>query len=117
MVTALNTGAPQEDVRVDGSRGWLSKEEEDGGRWRQMSYCFTYRCEDPGQVTVGERDRAVAGFMQKVEEFWSLAGLQKLLQLEEEDVVTILAGYANECGSEGVRITVEEAMVQFEHNP
>lgn len=112
-VTSLNTGSPREDNQVGGG-SWLTKERPDGS-WCQMRYWFSYHIEDFSRVTVKERDRAVCGMVEKIEAFWNENSLDVLRKMSREEVAEIFRGYAKECSTDGIRISIEESEVQFEH--
>lgn len=92
LINNLRAGSPQEekDIRY----GWINrsfyKESDDGMAFANLRYCFYWYIADRKQLTVGQRDSAIRGFMNEVEKTFSAMELDRLLTIEENELISIV---------------------------
>lgn len=94
-----------EDVSIEGT---LTKDPGEGApqyAWCQMFYLFRYHVNDKEKVTVGERDRAVGGMLDGIEDFWEQADIEELLKMDKSDIMKKLNELAAKNSTRNIRIT------------
>lgn len=92
LVNSLSTDNPQEekDVRYGGINRSFYKESDDGAAFANLRYCFYWYIADREKLTVGQRDSAIRGFMNEVEQTFSDMELDELLTIKENELVSLL---------------------------
>lgn len=108
------TGREAEDPAYDEYLPAKTAEENGRAAWCCLFYRFTYRVSDAERVTVGERDRQIAGMIEAVRAFWDEADLESLLNMSEEDVTNTLERLAQEHSSGKITITTGRDQIYFE---
>ena len=112
-VQALYTGAKPENPCYAES---LPQRTAGGSRaaWCSLYYQFSYSISDPETVTVGERDRRIAGMTEAVHAFWNDTAIERLLKMAECDIVSELQKIAAAHSTDHIVITTSENQVHFE---
>ncbi len=111
MIRSLYNGksaAEAEDVSIGDT---LTKDPGAGApqyTWCQMFYSFSYHVSDQKKVTVGERDRAVGGMLDDIEDFWEQTDIEELLKMDKSDMIKQLNELAAKNSTGNIRITVAE---------
>ena len=117
LVRSLHQGkteAEADDVSIEGT---LTKNPGEGApqyTWCQMVYSFSYHVNDKEKVTVGERDRAVGGMSDGIENFWEQTDIDELLKMNKSDIIKKLNELAAKYSTRNITITVAEDRIGFE---
>ncbi|MBD5476512.1 MAG: hypothetical protein HDR17_11130 [Lachnospiraceae bacterium] len=83
--------------------------------WCQMYYSFSYHVSDKEKVTVGERDRAVGGMLDGIQEFWDETDIEDILKRDKSDIIAKLNELAKKYSTRNIKITVaKEDQIGFE---
>lgn len=109
LIRSLHRGKTAAEVEDADITGTLTKSPEDGApqyTWCQMFYSFSYHVSDMEKVTVEERDRAVGGMLEGIEDFWEKTDIEELLKLEKDDVIQKLNDLASRYSTKNITITV-----------
>lgn len=112
-VQALYTGAKPDDPYYAEE---LPQKTADGNgaAWCSLYYQFSYSISDPETVTVGERDRQIAGMTDAVHAFWNDTNTEHLLKMDECGIVSELQKIAAAHSTDHIVITTSENQVHFE---
>lgn len=108
------TGREAEDPAYDETLPAKIAEENGRAAWCCLFYRFSYRVSDAERVTVGERDRQVAGMIEAVRAFWDGTDLESLLNMSEDEVTTALEQIARAQSSGNITITTGRDQIYFE---
>ncbi len=79
-----------------------------------LYYQFSYNISDTETVTIGERDRQIEGMINAVRTFWSGTDTEKLLKMDENNIVKELKKIAAAHTIENIAIAINEEQVHFE---
>ncbi|MDE7310724.1 MAG: hypothetical protein K2N87_03730 [Eubacterium sp.] len=82
--------------------------------WCDLFYRFSYHIADKKTMTVGERDRCIAGVLSGIRKYWDQAKLEDLLKMEKADLVAQLQKIADAYSTKQLVITMDEDQVSFE---
>ncbi|MBD5486374.1 MAG: M56 family metallopeptidase [Lachnospiraceae bacterium] len=83
--------------------------------WCQMYYSFRYHVSDKEKVTVGERDCAVGGMLDGIEDFWGQTDIEELLKMDKSDIIVKLNELAKKYSTRNITITVaKDDQIGFE---
>ncbi len=105
MVRSLFTGGPEEDAGFARNLPtWQQMENGITVAWCDLYYDLSYHIPDKSRVTVGERDRCIAGMENAIRSFWEETPLDGLLAMTEADVVSRFNTWAVENSTEGTCI-------------
>ncbi len=69
---------------------------------------------DKETLTVGERDRRIAGLLEDIQRFWDETELDILLEMDKSEIVKELQEIAESYSTEQLGITIMEDYVSFE---
>lgn len=69
---------------------------------------------DKETLTVGERDRRIAGLLEDIQRFWDKTELDILLGMDKSEIVKELQKIAESYSTEQLGITIMEDYVSFE---
>ena len=111
MIRSLYRGKSEEEAEDVSIEDVLTKdpgEEASQYTWCQMYYSFSYHVSDKKKVTVGERDLAVGGMLDGIEDFWEQTDIEELLKMEKRDIIEKLDDLAAKHSTRNVKITVAE---------
>lgn len=114
MIQQHYTGREEEDPYVNQDLGYKDMEECGRGAYAGLWYQFSYHVNDRSRITVGVRDRCIAGMISDIQGFWNETGIETLLTLEEDDMALILQQIADADSTEQLTLHIEE--VHFETN-
>lgn len=87
---------------------------ENGTAWCDLYYRFSYEILDAENVTVGERDRQIAGMIDAVRAFWNGTELESLLKMSVSEIMRELERLAEAYSTDDLSITIHEEQVHFE---
>ena len=105
MVRSLFTGGPEEDAGFARNLPtWQQMENGITVAWCDLYYDLSYHIPDKSRVTVGERDRCIAGMENAIRSFWEATPLDGLLAMTEADVVSRFNTWAVENSTAGTCI-------------
>ncbi len=92
LINNLRSGNPQEeqDVRYGGINRSFYKESDDGLAFSNLRYYFCWYISNRKKLTVGQRDSAIRGFMNEVEQTFSAMDLDETLVIKENELVSLL---------------------------
>lgn len=82
--------------------------------WSGLYYQFCYSISDKKTVTVGERDRQIQDMINAVRKFWNDMDIERVLKMNESDIVSELKKIAEKYSTDNITITISEEPVQFE---
>lgn len=114
LVRSLYTGRPEEDPVFHESLPQKTAEAHGSAAWCSLSYPFSYHIADKEAVTVGERDRQIAGLKNAVRAYWEDTDIEVLLQTDEEALWAALQTLAGAYSTDHVRITIGSDALHFE---
>ena len=109
VVRSLDRGKTEEeaeDVSIGDSLTKNPGDEAPQLTWCQMYYSFSYHVSDKEKVTVGERDRAVGGMLDSIEDFWEQTDIEELLKMDKSDIIEKLNELAKKYSTKNITITV-----------
>lgn len=109
LIRSLYRGETEEEAEDASIGATLTKnpeEEVPQHTWCQMYYSFSYHVSDKEKVTVGERDRAVGGMLDGIEDFWNQTDIEELLKMEKSDIIEKLNDLAAKHSTRAIKITV-----------
>ena len=109
VVRSLYRGKTEEeaeDVSIGDSLTKNPGDEAPQLTWCQMYYSFSYHVSDKEKVTVGERDRAVGGMLDSIEDFWEQTDIEELLKMDKSDIIEKLNELAKKYSTKNITITV-----------
>ena len=92
LINNLGSDSPQEekDVWYGGINRSFYKESDDGLAFSNLRYYFYWYIADRKKLTVEQRDSAIRGFMNEVEQTFSAMELDELLTIKENELVSLL---------------------------
>ncbi len=95
----------------------LYKDVNDGGysAWCRLYYQFSYDISDNNNLTIGERDRCLAGVINGIQRFWDETSLDELLNMSESDMVSLLKNITAQYSNDLITVIIDENDVGFEH--
>lgn len=113
-VRSVYTGMPENDPWYD--QYLPMRFGASGGRsgWCSLYYQFSWHISDKEAVTVGERDRQIAGMMKAVLDFWNETSTEELLKMSKADIVVKLGEIAEAYSTSNITIIISENQVGFE---
>lgn len=118
LIRSLYRGETEEEAEDASIGATLTKnpgEEAPQHTWCQMYYSFSYHVSDKEKVTVGERDRAVGGMLDGIEDFWNQTDIEELLKMEKRDIIQELNDLAVKHSTRNIKITIaEDDQIGFE---
>ena len=76
---------------------------------------MNYHIEDKGLITIGERDKALSDFADKVNSYWYSEDIDVILKMKKSDAVKKLKEISDECSNGKITITVDSDYVHFEN--
>lgn len=117
LIRSLHRGMSEEEAEDVSIGDTLTKNPGDEApqyTWCQMYYSFSYHVSDKEKVTVGERDRAVGGMLDGIEDFWEETDMEELLRMDKNDILQKLNELAAKHSTKNITITVEEDQIGFE---
>jgi len=114
LVRSCYTGRPEEDPVFDEYLPQKTAEAHGKAAWCSLYYRFSYHIADRETVTVGERDRQIAGMRNAVRAYWEGTDIETLLQTDEEKLWEVLASLAETYSTDQVRIAVGRDALHFE---
>lgn len=118
LIRSLYRGETEEEAEDASIGTTLTKnpgEEAPQHTWCQMYYSFSYHVSDKEKVTVGERDRAVGGMLDGIEDFWSQTDIEELLKMEKSDIIQELNDLAAKHSTRNIKITIaKDDQIGFE---
>ena len=88
--------------------------ENDRSAWCDLYYRFSWKIMDKETLTVGERDRRIAGLLEDIQRFWDKTELDILLGMDKSEIVKELQKIAESYSTEQLGITIMEDYVSFE---
>ncbi len=88
--------------------------ENDRSSWCDLYYRFSWKIMDKETLTVGERDRRIAGLLEDIQRFWDETELDILLEMDKSEIVKELQEIAESYSTEQLGITIMEDYVSFE---
>lgn len=109
VVRSLYRGKTEEeaeDVSIGDSLTKNPGDEAPQLTWCQMYYSFSYHVSDKEKVTVGERDRAVGGMLDGIEDFWEQTDIEELIKMNKSDIIEKLNELAKKYSTKNITITV-----------
>ncbi|MDE7130294.1 MAG: hypothetical protein K2O65_00645 [Lachnospiraceae bacterium] len=109
VVRSLYRGKTEEeaeDVSIGDSLTKNPGDEAPQLTWCQMYYSFSYHVSDKEKVTVGERDRAVGGMLDGIEDFWEQTDIEELIKMNKSDIIEKLNELAKKYSTRNITITV-----------
>ena len=112
-VGSAYTGRPKEDPDF-GFR--LYKEAEDSKRnaWATLDYQITYNISDDKKMTVGERDRSLAGVIGDIQKFWDNTDIDTLLSMKSADILKQVKSIVARHSNASIVISALDDHVNFE---
>lgn len=118
LIRSLYRGETEEEAEDASIGATLTKnpgEEAPQHTWCQMYYSFSYHVSDKEKVTVGERDRAVGGTLDGIEDFWNQTDIEELLKMEKSDIIQELNDLAAKHSTRNIKITIaKDDQIGFE---
>ncbi|MBD5515534.1 MAG: hypothetical protein HDR06_13080 [Lachnospiraceae bacterium] len=118
VVRSLYRGKTEEEAEDVSIGDTLTKNPGDEApqlTWCQMYYSFSYHVSDKEKVTVGERDRAVGGMSDGIEDFWEQTDIEELLKMDKSDIIVKLNELAKKYSTRNITITVaKDDQIGFE---
>lgn len=118
LIRSLYRGETEEEAEDASIGATLTKnpgEEAPQHTWCQMYYSFSYHVSDKEKVTVGERDRAVGGMLDGIEDFWNQTDIEELLKMEKSDIIQELNDLAAKHSTRNIKITIaKDDQIGFE---
>lgn len=105
------TGEPQKDP---GRTYNFTKESSDALIWCSLEYEFTYHLTDKQTITIGERDRQIAGMISHVQQFWNETSPGNLADMGKDEILETLQDFAAQYSNANIVITIEEEHFFFE---
>lgn len=112
MITSLQTKQPQNNIFVGGNKVYKNST---FGAWCSLYYQFSYQISDTNKLTVHERDNCIGGMIQSIQKFWEETDLRELIELNEQDVISLFKEFADQYSNELITIYIDEDQIQFEH--
>lgn len=114
-VNSINNGTAEKDPSF-GSFD-LYREASQGGAygWCRLYFEMNYHIEDKGLITIGERDKALSDFADKVNSYWYSEDIDVILKMKKSDAVKKLKEISDECSDGKITITVDSDYVHFEN--
>lgn len=114
-VNSINNGTAEKDPSF--GRFDLYREASQGGAygWCRLYFDMNYHIEDKGLKTIGERDKALSDFADKVNSYWYSENIDVLLKMKKSDAVKKLKEISDECSDGKITITVDSDYVHFEN--
>lgn len=113
LVRSHYTGRPEEDPQYGG----VQLEKSDGlGTWCTLWYQVSYHITDKDSLTVGERDRAVSGFVQAVHTLFYETPLSELVTWTEADAALQMDQLAERHSTALLTLSTGTEQIQFEHD-
>lgn len=99
---------------LDPQYGGFQLEKQQGQAMVDLWLEFTYHVAGPEELTVGQRDDQVGGFLQDVQAFWDGKTLNELAQYTRGQMLEQLKQLAARRSSQGLQIQIEEDLIGFE---
>lgn len=115
FIQSKYTGEPEADPTYHQSLPQKQEVDNQKPVWCDFSYQYSYHIADKGSLTVGDRDRCVAGMLSAVQKFWDETPLNDLLTMTKSDIISQLTSLAAEYSSDAITITINTEQVHFEH--
>lgn len=112
FVQSHYTGRPEEDPVI--AERLLPKQTADGAAFCDLYCQFSWHIVDKEQLTVRQRDQAVAGLFTAVWNFWEENTLDEGLAMTKEEIVSHLNSLAQEYSTDQITISVSEDHIVFE---
>lgn len=118
VVRSLYRGKTEEEAEDVSIGDTLTKnpgEEAPQLTWCQMYYSFSYHVSDKEKVTVGERDRAIGGMLDGIEDFWEQTDIEELIKMNKSDIIEKLNELAKKYSTKNITITIaKDDQIGFE---
>lgn len=114
LVQSLYTGGEKKDPVL--GNFYLTKEENDNTRaaLANLFYQLTYHITDEKRLTVGERDYALAGVINGIQQYWDNADINTLIAMDAEKMLKELKTIAADYSTELIEISFVNDTVHFE---
>lgn len=114
LVQSLNTGRVKEDP-ILGSIN-LTKEVNDNSRtaFANLFYHLPYHISDENELTVGERDRVLAGTINGVQQYWDNMSIDTLLTMSEDSIVKEIKAIAEQYSNALIEVSFTNDDIGFE---
>lgn len=114
LVRSLQSGKPMQDA---GFTQQYNRSVENMGRsaWCTLYYQTTYHITDNTTLTIGARDRAIAGVQDEIERFWNETDFERLVLMNEREVHEQLTKIAAKYSGSEITFTIgDEQQFLFE---
>ena len=115
LVQSNYTGGPEADPTYHQSLPQKLEMDNQQPIWCDFSYQYSYHIADKETVTIGDRDRCVAGMLSAVQKFWDETPLNDLLAMTQRDIISWLTSLVAEYSNDAITITVNTNQIHFEH--
>lgn len=105
------------DIKSDPCiRGFNFNKDADGNSaaWARLNFLFSYHISDKDNLTVGERNRCIRGFVSEMQRFWDNTSVDELLKMSENDIVAYMEEVAEKNTNKFIKIYVDADNVLFE---
>lgn len=114
LVQSLYTGGEKKDPVL--GNFYLTKEEKDNGRaaLANLFYQLTYHITDEKRLTVGERDYALAGVINDIQQYWDNTDIDTLIAMDAEKMLKELKSIAADYSTDLIEISFVNDTVHFE---
>lgn len=114
LVQSHYTGREKEDPILGNFD--LTKEVNDNSRlaFANLWYQLTYHVSDENKLTIGERDQALAGVINGIQQYWDNTGIDTLLTMNEDNIVKEIKAIAEKYNNDSINISFTNDDVGFE---
>lgn len=114
LVQSDYTGREKEDPILGNFN--LTKEINDNNRtaWANLFYQLTYHISDENKLTIGERDSALAGVINDIEQYWEDTSIDELLTMTSDDILKELKAIAANYSSQLIEFSFRDNSIHFE---
>lgn len=114
LVQSHYTGRAKEDPILGNFD--LTKEVNENSRfaYANLWYQLTYHVSDENKLTIGERDQALAGVINGIQQFWDNTSIDMLLTMDEDNIVKEIKAIAEKYNNDSINISFTNDGISFE---
>lgn len=112
MIQSLKSGKPEENPWY--SSRFYKQQGDSRLAWCSLYYQFAYHISDKDLITVSERDHAIVGMINAIQEFWDETDLEELLKMDETNIIHIFKEMASRYSNDQIEIIIDEEQISFE---